>query len=253
MRQLIINADDFNLTPGVSRGILRAHDEGVVTSTTVLINLPLEGGTLREIKKRKKLGVGLHLNVTLGKPLNPPSQVPTLVKEEGRFRRPEDYLKKMPSLKDVLREYDAQIRLFKESFGRLPDHLDTHHHLHDHLVFWRALSSLARKYRFPLRRSRIFQLGNFNGELEGLKTTQYLFGNLEARYIWEREPFWGVIENLPEGTSEIACHPGFCDQKLRQISSFREGREAELKLFSDRVLRQKVADIGVELIRFNQI
>lgn len=253
MRQLIINADDFNLTLGVSRGILRAHDEGIVTSTTLLINLPLEETVIREIKKRRNLGAGLHLNVTLGKPVNRPSQVPTLVKEESRFRRPMDYLRKMPSLKEVLLEYEAQVQTFRECFGRLPDHLDTHHHLHDYPLFWKALSSLAEKWKLPVRRSRIFQIKSFNGLLKGVKTTDYLFGNLEARYHWEPKSFWGIVENLPEGTSEIACHPGFCDHNLREISSFREGREAEFKLFSNHTLRRRISDLGIDLIRFNQI
>jgi len=252
-RRLIINADDCSLTPGVTRGILKAHDGGILTSTTVLINLPLEDWTVRDLQKRKQLGVGLHLNVTLGEPVSLSRRVPSLVKEGGRFRRPADYQTKLPSLQDIIREYEAQIRLFEKRFGRKPDHLDTHHHLHDHPLFFRALSSAAGKWKIPIRRSRIFQLAEWTREVKNLSTTDYLFGNLEARFHWEMGSFLAVVENLPEGASEIGCHPGFCDARLRGISSLRETRELELKLFSNRGLRKSVLAIGVELISFGQI
>ncbi len=252
-RSLIINADDYNLTWGVSRGILRAYDEGIVTSTTVMINLPLERRALQELKKRPGLGAGLHLNVTLGGPVSHRSQVATLVKREGIFRRPGDYLQKMPSEREVAREYEAQVGLFVKWFGKKPDHLDTHHHLQDFPLFFRALAGVARRWKVPVRRSRIFQLDQYQREVKGLKTTDYLFGNLEARFIWRKDSFWGVVENLPDGTSEIGCHPAYCDQKLREISSFRELREEELRLFSDRQLRKEITSLGVELTRFSQI
>lgn len=253
MKRLIINADDCNLTPGVSRGIFRAHDQGIVTSTTLLINLPLEDKTVKELQRRKTLGAGLHLNVTLGMPVNPPEYVPSLLKLEGRFRRPADYLKRAPARRELLREYEAQIQLFEKRFGRKPDHLDTHHHLHDHPLFFSTISEVARRWKIPIRRSRIFQLSESAKALKGLKTTDYLFGNLEAHSFWKPEPFFGIIRNLPEGTSEIACHPGFCDQKLREISSFQEARQKELKLFSDRRLRAELSSQGIELVRFSEI
>lgn len=252
-KRLIINADDFNLTPGVSRGILKAHDEGIVTSTTVLINLPLSGNTIREAEKRKKLGLGLHLNVTLMRPLNRPSVIRSLVKSDGSFKRPSDYLQKSPSIKDLIKEYNSQIQLFQKSFEKKPDHLDTHHHLHDLPVFFQAVSYLAKKWKIPMRRSRIFQMDRFAYETKRLKTTDYLFGNLDARFYWQKEPFMGVLENLPEGTGEIGCHPAFLDSELRRISSLQDARAIELKLFSDKKLRKTASELGVELIRFSEI
>jgi len=252
-RRLIINADDCNLTPGVTRGILKSHDQGILTSTTFLINLPLEERTIRELKKRTKLGVGIHLNVTLASPVSPAGRIPSLLKASGVFRRPDNYRKRPPSLKDLTLEYEAQIRLFEKRFGRKPDHLDTHHHLHDHPLFFKALASVARKWKLPVRRSRIFQLSEFGREAQPLRTTDFLFGNLEARSHWEKDSFLGVVECLPDGTSEIGCHPAYCDAGLRQISSFREVREEELSIFSDRKLRRTLSELGIELIRFSNL
>ena len=252
MKQLIINADDCDLTAGETRGILLAHDRGMVTSTTLMMNLPLSERTVKELKKRKSLGLGVHLNVTFGKPLAKPSQISSLLKSGGIFRRPDDYQKKAPQVKDVVREYETQIKLFENRFGRNPDHLDTHHHLHDRPVFFKALASVAGKRKLPIRRSKLFQELP-SRETSGLKTTDYLFGNLAAQFLWEAGPFGGVVENLPEGTSEIACHPGFYDTDLVRVSSLRRMREVELKLFSDAKLRKRLAGLGIELVRFSQI
>ncbi|MBI2167710.1 MAG: ChbG/HpnK family deacetylase [Candidatus Omnitrophica bacterium] len=251
-RRLIVNADDFNLTPGVTRGILKAHDQGMVTSTTVLINLPLELALVRQASRRNRLGVGLHLNITLGKPVSPPGKIRSLLKPEGNFRRPFDYGEKKPALGEVIREYEAQIRLFEKRFRKPPDHLDTHHHLHDDPLFFQALSQLARRWKLPVRRSLIC-LSPERGQAFLPKTTDYLFGSLDATSYWQKDPLFSVLRNLPLGTSEIACHPGFCDRQLRQISSMREAREKELKLFSDRRLRQELARFEIELTNFSQI
>ena len=251
--RLIINADDGNLTSGVTRGILRCHDQGIVTSTTLLMNLPLSRAAIREFKKRKRLGLGVHLNVTLGHPLNPPSAVRTLIGPEGRFRRPSDDWKKRPSPGEIMGEYEAQIRNFIERFERSPDHLDTHHHLHDDPLFFAAVRATARRWKIPLRRSRMFQLERYSRETRGLKTTDFLFGNLEARCHWQKASFLAVAENLPDGTAEIGCHPGYCDSELRRISSMREVRAEELKVFSDRTHRNLLSKLGIELIRFSDL
>lgn len=249
-RRLIINADDCNLTPGVTRGILRAHEQGIVTSTTVMMNLPLSQKTIRELKKRRGLGLGVHLNVTFGEPVSPKLAIRSLLKSEGIFKRPRDYFHKRPAVKEVAREYDAQVRLFEKRFGRKPDHLDTHHHLHDDPLFFEALARVAGRWKIPIRRSRIFQQSPV---LQGIKTTDYLFGNLEAHFYWQRDSFLGIAENLPEGTSEIGCHPGYCDAELRRVSSLQEIREKEFNLFSDKRLRKTLSNLGLELIRFSEI
>lgn len=252
MRQLIINADDCNLTEGVTCGILEAHDRGLVTSTTVLVNLPLETETVRRLKRCRRLGLGLHLNVTLAVPVSPPARVCSLLKN-GRFRRANDYAKHAPPLQELIREYEAQIKLFRKHFGTKPDHFDTHHHLHDREPFFKAVATVARRWKLPIRRSQMFGREGYVKETKTLRTTDYLFGNLEARFIWEKNPFLGVVETLPEGTSEIVCHPGYCDAELRRISSFQEAREQERKLFSDSQLRKVLSELGIELARFSEI
>jgi predicted glycoside hydrolase/deacetylase ChbG (UPF0249 family) len=240
-RSLIVNADDCNLTPGVTQAILDCHDHGILTSTTFMISLPVESSTVRALKSRKNLGVGIHLNVTLGKPVSAAASIKSLLSPDGRFRKFQDQMKKLPKLADVAREYQAQVHRFRKIFGCEPTHLDTHHQVHDHPLFLEALTQTALKNKLPLRRSRL--------KVEA-KTTDFIFGNLTVEGYWRKEPLETILENLPQGTSEIMCHPGKNDAALRAISSFTSGREEEWKLFRSPALKDFAARQGITMSHF---
>jgi chitin disaccharide deacetylase len=130
MKRLIVNADDFGYTPGVTRGILRAHKNGIVTSTTVMINMPYAEESLRMAREQAPdLGVGLHLNLTAGTPLSAPNLVPDLVDKNGEFLSRETLLPKLSSIDpgQLACEIQAQAQRFVELMGKPPDHLDSHH------------------------------------------------------------------------------------------------------------------------------
>ena len=129
-RRLIVNADDFGLTGGVSRGILRAHREGLVTSTTVLASLPAQPELDAMAAASPGLGLGLHFNLTWGRPVSPAETVASLVDADGRFGRDLAVLRERARPDEVRRECEAQIEAFTRRFGRGPTHLDSHHHAH---------------------------------------------------------------------------------------------------------------------------
>ena len=87
-RSLIVNADDYGLTAGVSRGIIDAHRGGIVTSTTLLVNRPVDPALIEALQS-SGLGVGLHMNLTLGPPVAPAKRVASLLDGEGAFTRDE--------------------------------------------------------------------------------------------------------------------------------------------------------------------
>src|SRR5438552_10820876 len=84
-RQLLVNADDFGLSPGVNRGILEAHHAGLVTSTSIMANLPAADDGAALVGTAPRLEVGVHLNLTAGAPLSPAVEIPSLVRENGSF------------------------------------------------------------------------------------------------------------------------------------------------------------------------
>lgn len=243
-RFLIVNADDFNLTPGVSKAILECHDQGVVTSTTVLINRSDDSCLVQPLLKRKNLGIGLHLNITLGKPIMLGRKVASLLAEEGHFRKCLEQVRKFPKKKEVYAEWEAQIRLFKKTFSKLPTHLDTHHQIHDHPFYYRILTELAKNCRLPFRRSKVMKIAH------PLFNPPHLWGDLDPGRYWKKTMLIEQIKKLPPGIHEIMCHPGYSDFDLKKISSFTEGREAERKIFASPELRQWVKARGVKLTHY---
>jgi chitin disaccharide deacetylase len=250
-RILIVNADDCNLTRGVTKAILECHDDGILSSTTFMANLPIEAKTIREIKKRKDLGVGIHLNITLAKPVSKVESVRSLLSEEGKFRKVAEQLKRLPKATDVVREYQAQIDLFRKVFSRYPTHLDTHHQIHNHPFFLEALAHVARKNKLPVRKSELMLQEtvrkNYSDEI---KTPDHFFGNLSPSHYWRKEWLETLLKNLPEGISEIMCHPGYNDRDLKSITSFTAGRAEELKLFRSPHLKKILQDHSVVLSHY---
>lgn len=251
---LIVNADDFNLTQGVSRGILQAHDYGIVTSTSFLINLPVSRSLVRELTKRKRLGVGLHLNVTLGRSLSSPEEIPSLVNSKGYFRRGSELDLRKIRQEDLVTEYEHQIERFKNVFARLPTHLDTHHHLHEEKKIFEVLTPIALRYRLPIRRSRwcdanVKRLFSSHG----ITLTDYLLKDLDASRAWNRSSLLKVIRVMKAGGYELMCHPGVCDQKLLKISSFHQIRVQELEALVSFEIRSAIKKKRIRLISFDRL
>lgn len=248
---LIINADDCNLTPKVTEAILSAHETGIVTSTTFMINLPIPSNVVRELLSAKKLGVGLHLNITLGEPVAKKKLVKNLLQKDGRFRKQTDYSgKKFPAAAEITEEFKAQLQKFVKTFKTLPTHVDVHHHMHDHLPFLEALVMIAKKHGLPVRWTRLFTEPDIKARFRQISTTDHFYGNLDPHTYWTEEVLRHLLFTLPDGASEIMCHPGWVDDELCAISSLTLPREKEFRLFGSKDLRRYIATIGIKLAHF---
>src|SRR5262249_45702875 len=146
-RRLIVNADDFGLAPGVSAGILAAHRHGIVSSTTLLATATIDAESVRALRN-SGLGVGLHINLTLGRPL---SGGRSLVDSDGRFVRDARHAAARASAGDVEREVAAQIEKFDSLVKRRPTHLDTHHHVGLLAPVAEVVLDAARRLGLPVR------------------------------------------------------------------------------------------------------
>lgn len=237
MKQLIVNADDYNLTPGVCRGILAAHQEGVVTSTTFMVNLPGARASAHLAGKNPELGVGLHLNLTKGKPVSPREKVPSLVQENGEFIPHKLHPQSRLSREEILLEWEAQLQKFIELMGKAPSHLDSHHHIH--ALYLPVFFQLAQTHTLPVR--TITPEMAREARLYGLKTCDYFI-----------EDFFGDkvgLENLkelltgipPDSSCELMCHPGEPDEELRKISSYSDNRRKELEVLTNPELKKFLA------------
>ncbi|MBI4611384.1 MAG: ChbG/HpnK family deacetylase [Candidatus Rokubacteria bacterium] len=249
MKYLIVNADDFGLTVGVSRGILEASRHGIVTSTTLLVNLPVSVELLAELKATR-LGVGLHLNLTLGRPLSPASAVPSLVDAEGKFVRDARQAAARAKPDEAERELEAQVAAFATLLGRAPTHLDSHHHVGRHSPIREILWALARQLGIPVRSQD--EALRRAARAAGLRTPDAFFGESGPDPYWSTERLLSQLAVLPDGISEFMTHPGYFDTDLAG-SRYGPQREVELQGLTDLAVRRAVEALGIRLCHFGDL
>jgi predicted glycoside hydrolase/deacetylase ChbG (UPF0249 family) len=269
MKRLIINADDYGWTPSISRGIREAHLNGVVTSTTCIMNKPSSAHDVAlAVQETPRLGLGVHLVLTLGKPILPAEAVPSLVDENGNHFQYAAFIQRAShlDLTEVKAEWRAQIEAFIRAAGRKPDHLDSHHHS----AFFtpellRAMLEIASEYNCPVRNPiaqgnspTAGQSGEWDSVREhaprlmqelNARSTDMIFVNFyddDATH----ENLMDIVGRLHDGTSEVMCHPGYVDEVLAKESAYSLPRERELNILTAPVLRQAIETKGIELITF---
>lgn len=248
MRRLFVNADDFGLTDGVSSGILEAMAAGVVGASTAMVCAP---GAMERITR---LGpaiagrLGLHLQLTGGRPCLPPEEIPSLVvMPEGLFPRKKTAVVDVDP-DDVRREWRAQLARFRES-GLEPSHIDSHHHIHKRPEVFPIFLELARELGVPARavsdamRRELAQAGVPHADL--CVTRFYGEQVNSAAFLSLVDAAFAALGG--EGTVEVMVHPGRCDAVLASISTYSDGREMELRALSEPGLADILAARGIEL------
>ena len=292
MRRLIVNADDFGLTSGVNRAIAEAHQRGIVTSTTLMANArAFAGATDWARSASDSLSIGCHVVLMDGEPLLPVEKVSTLLERSNNgTRRFRDSLNDFViasfrhklNPEEIEAEAAAQIARIQAS-GIQPSHFDTHKHAHMFPVVLRPLlrAAMARGvgavrnpfgqvWPLPLGNllrtrqvwKRFAQLnvlrklgGTFRTEVasHGLRTTDGSLGVLATGTL-DLKLFAMMIENMPEGTWEFVCHPGYNDTELDGVRTrLRQSREQELELLTSPEARELLARRGIELINYHDL
>jgi predicted glycoside hydrolase/deacetylase ChbG (UPF0249 family) len=212
-----------------------------------MVGSPAAASAAAESSAHPRLGIGLHVTLTGGgEPTLPLERVPSLVDGAGRLpARPEGLARADPA--EVLAEVRAQLERFRALTGRLPTHLDSHHHAHRLPPVLAALVEVAREHRLPVRRASgavAERLGS-----AGVSTTDAFverFFGAEARL----EVLLEILGALAPGVTELMCHPARVDEALRRGSSYVEERERELAALTDPAARRAVAVAGIRLAHF---
>ena len=246
MRALIVNADDFGLTRGVSAGILAAHRHGIVTSTTVLVTAAVDRRQLDEARAAG-LGLGLHVNLTLGTPL---TRGRSLVDAPGRFVRDPRRAAAAAEAAHVRAEVEAQIARFERLVGRLPTHLDSHHHGGLYPPVRDVVLDVARAHGLPVRSQDAG--ARVRARSAGLRTTDHFFGEAGPGACWSAARTLAALRALPPGVSEFMAHPGRFDDDLG-YSRYGRQREVELAGLGGPAARGAAAALGITLCHFGQL
>lgn len=263
-RLLIVNADDLGLAPGVTRGILELARLGVVTSTSLLPNLPGSAAALAAAREMR-LDVGLHLNLCAGVPLSPPHTVPSLLRRDGAFATAGAIARRRYAgrlrLDDVEREWSAQIEWCLAQ-GARPSHLDSHCQLHGLSGLYHLTLRLARRYgiagvrsaaagfiwqtpglsrlRVTLRRAPTHDSVPFHPDFFSVLS---VLGQMRSA-----RPLQALLRALPPGVTELVCHPGHVDDELRRLDPLTDQREREWLLLTRLFLRDLLRGEGIRLV-----
>lgn len=268
-RQLVVNADDFGFTPDVNEGIVEAHHKGILTATTLMANGAAFDDAVRRAREAPSLDVGCHLVLIGGRSLVTQNALPRSVPQLlGALARREIR---------VYEELAAQIQRILD-VGLRPTHLDTHKHTHLAPPVLDAVAKLSeefeirwvrRPFDFPLnalrgtvprmKRATSGALGllrrRFHRVLEkhGCRTTDHFAGfQITGRFrAAQLVQLFGV---LPEGSTELMCHPGRCGPDLRNAPTrLKESRQHELEALIAPEVREALGQNSIQLVSYRDL
>lgn len=263
MKQLIINSDDYGRTPDISRGIREAHLNGVVTSTTCMMNISTTAEDVAiALKEAPGLAMGVHLVLTMGQPIIMREGSSSITDHNGNFFKYVPFVEHVPQMdmNEVKEEWRAQIEAFIKAAGRKPTHLDSHHHSSYFAPqLFHGMLELAKKYdcaiRFPFT-------NDISSELEEtFKHVPSLIGEFNPRrpdsFLVDfydesatHEELLRLINSIEDGTTEIMCHPGYVDDAFAKESVYNFQRERELKILTDPSIKEAINANGIKLSTF---
>ncbi len=213
MKKIIINADDFGLTNGINYAIVDAYKHGVLTSATLMANMPAAMHAITLAKENPKLAVGVHLTLTVGKPI---LSVENSLTVNGKFHSQHYYMNGGTIVEQELYdEWDAQIQYLLNE-GLVLSHIDSHHHAHSFDQCANVAKKLAHKYNLPLR--QVIDDGSdikFSSTLDELARKQT---NMKSSQE-EIEKYFDQEYNNAE-IIEFMCHPGYVDHYILTNSSY---------------------------------
>ncbi len=239
VRTLVVTADDFGLSVPVNEAVEEAHRRGILTAASLMVAAPAAEDAIRRARRLPGLGVGLHLTLVAGPPMLPPEAIPDLVTAEGRLSRETLRIGVRIAVRPSARRHAvAEIRAQFEAFRRtgLPlDHVDGHHHFHEHPVVFAEILRLAPEFGVPAVRVPYEPFGISRAAAGGAGTAARLAAaltharrarrmkrRLRARGIGCNDAIFGLndsgrltrermlafLNRLPPGAvSELYCHP----------------------------------------------
>ncbi len=279
MKNLIINADDFGMSQEVNEGTEKGIKQGIITSVSIMVNMPYFKQAVQFLKKYPDISVGLHFNITEGPPLLLPRVAKNLIREDNTFFYwsqliPRVAMHKKEMLKEIQAELSAQYKLL-QSTGLPITHIDSHHHVHLYPSIFHVVSKFVDKQKIHSLRGHAFNFWNLTlGTWKKPIPTQ-LIVNLflllvNIRYKnwnhlskinrfydinWAKdistEEFVEILEKLPDGTTEFICHLATVSKTGN--TKFLIPRYNTLQLLSQPLIKKHLTKNGITLVNHQSI
>ncbi len=222
-RNLIVNADDFGASEGVNRGIVEAHREGIVTSTSLMVTGAAASAAVDLAGEHPGLAIGLHWDL------------------DGEQAEPELDLSDAAV---VRAELARQLRVFEELMGRGPTHVDSHHHIHRRAEIAPIARELVDPLGVPLREhGHVTFIGGFYAQWEWLVT--------DLHHVSPEFLIWILRNEVGEGWTELGCHPGYVSEDFHSV--YLTEREVELQTLKEPRVRQELDRLGIRLASYAEL
>ncbi len=277
MRRLILNADDLGINEQRSHGISMCHEQGILTSASLIPNYSNSQKAGRNARERD-LSTGLHLNITTGSPLSRNSDIHTLLTTDGYFLGRDGLERvlqeKQVDLVQIERELRTQIEWFLDICGQ-PTHVDSHHHMHVHPAIAPIVISLLDRYAISFIRIPSEPPLPFGYEIEpvqsafikhlseraesarklfkaqGIGTTDNFRGLAFSGHASKRN-FRHIIGRLPEGTTELMLHPGSPNPHAEPFDADPQ-RQTEMNVLLDTDVLKELAEREITLCSWGDL
>jgi predicted glycoside hydrolase/deacetylase ChbG (UPF0249 family) len=280
-RKIIINADDFGLCEGVNKAVAQAHTQGVLTSTTIMANMPAARQAVEIARQLPTLGVGVHLNLFVGKPVSKSACVDCLLAVDGQFAFSPSMLSLLSAVKRKIRnaiatELAAQIQWVIDN-GLKPTHLDSHKHIHNFPVIFPIVCELAKRFkiaaiRWPFEPKQVCQkpwplpfeggakraavvraMAKINRKQNpAFLKTQAVLGIAHTGKIDIDFLKTAALQDLAE-TVEVITHPGFINGLDKLETRLIHERKMELDVLCDKQTKQYFKDAAIKLVHYGQL
>jgi len=280
-KRIIINADDFGLSEGINKAVEQAHTDGVLTSTTIMANMPAAEEAVKIAKKLPNLGVGVHLNLFKGRPLSKDSCLDCLLNKDGRFALSRFKLSLLSMcihrIRNAIRtELAAQIQWVIDR-GLAPTHLDSHKHIHSFPAIFPIVCELAGRFKIaairftfePIAVSQMpWPLTSKDGRRRAakarrsakinriqnphfLKTDALLgiahMGRIDANF------FKAITLYNSAATSEVMTHPSLAEDGGTGQNKLLHQQKIELEALCSKRTRQYFKDAAIKLVHYGNL
>lgn len=259
MTNLVINSDDFGYSKAINQGIIETHLNGVLTSTTMMANMPGFVDAVKLSRDVPNLGVGAHLSLTCGRPVL--HHVDQLIGANDEFK-PLTFYKESPEkvdLDQLYEEWEAQIKKLLGAGIQLT-HLDTHHYTHSYGSNYQVIDLLARKYQLPVRNCFDVDKKIKDKQIVPMEALWNIFNypkmkDMSLPYPTVKESLFKIFEAdakkfVEFQDIEAVVHPGYLDSVIWYGSSFNVARLREVEVLCDPIFKKLLARYGYNLVTY---
>lgn len=241
-KNIILNVDDFGLTAGVNQAVFDLNEAGVLKSTTALVNSPYFQAGIIEAQNHPSLGVGIHLTIDL---YQAEIYQPSLCDENLKFHTAKTHdLTRGLDTDLIYNEWKAQIEKFKRYAGKLPTHIDSHHHAHIiNRDAFLAVQKLAAEYDLPVR-------GLETDKFKAIYNEDFYASGVSVEHLCS------IIRELlaTDGNYlDVMMHPAIVDQELMAITSYNQTRGSEYQIVLSPEFKQFITENNINITNYTEI